>query len=64
VLAQSLGIQEGSYRVLPVRRESFDERMLPTRLGMLSALDLSSPGRAERGFDRLVGALRAPLPRR
>jgi hypothetical protein len=64
VLAQSLDVQEGSYRVLPVRREAIDERRLPARLGMLSSLDLSRPARAPREFDRLVGALRAPLPRR
>ena len=64
VMAQSVGIQEGAYRVLPVRRERIDETRLPARLRMLTTLDLAHPRRAEGGFERLVEALRGPLPRR
>jgi len=72
VLAQTMGIQEGSYRLLPVKIASFDESRLPTRLGMLTTLDLSAlletglthPRRGERDFERLVQALQGPLPRR
>jgi hypothetical protein len=60
VLAQSLGIEEGAYRLLPVR---IDAASPPTRLGMLSTLDLTG-SRGERAFDRLVAALQGPLPRR
>ena len=63
VLAQTLGIQEGSWRVLPVRIGPLAEERLPLRLGMLTTLDLVSPERRERGFARLVEALRGPLPR-
>lgn len=63
VLAQTMGIQEGAYRLLPIKFQ-VDESRLPVRLGMLAALDLAHPRRAEREFDRLVQALQGPLPRR
>lgn len=64
VLAQTLGIQEGAYRLLPVRIAALDESRLPVRLGMLTTLNLAHPARAEREFGRLVAALQGPLPRR
>jgi hypothetical protein len=64
VMAQSAGIGEGSYRLLPMKIEPLDEALLPMRLRMLAMLDLSHPRRAEREFGRLVEALRGPLPRR
>lgn len=72
VLAQTTSIQEGSYRLLPVKMSPLDESRLPLRLGMLTTLDLSTllkaglthPRRAEREFDRLLRALQGPLPRR
>lgn len=64
VVAQSVGIEEGSYRLLPVKLGSFDRARLPVRLAMLATLDLTHPGRAEREFDRLAEVLRGPLPRR
>ena len=64
VLAQTMGIQEGSYRLLPVKIEAVDQGQLPVRLGMLTTLNLSHPRRAGREFDRLVRALKGPLPRR
>jgi TIR domain/CHAT domain len=64
VLVQTMGIQEGSYRLLPVKFSPIDPNCLPTRLSMLTTLDLVHPRRAEREFDRLVKALQEPLPRR
>jgi len=64
VLAQTMGIQEGTYRLLPVKIEPMDEGQLPTRLSMLTTLNLVHPRRAEREFGRLVRALQGPLPRR
>jgi len=64
VLAQTMGVQEGTYRLLPVKMAAIDESQLPLRLGMLTTLDLAHPRRAEREFDRLLRALRGPLPRR
>ncbi len=62
VLGQTLGIQEGSYRLLPVKAAPFDPNRLPTRLSMLTTLDLTHPRRAERELDRLVQALKGSLP--
>jgi TIR domain/CHAT domain len=62
ILGQTLGIQEGTYRLLPVKALSFDFSQLPTRLSMLTTLDLAHPRRAERDFERLIQALREPLP--
>lgn len=62
ILGQTMGIQEGTYRLLPVHFEPIDVSKLPTRLSMLSTLHLSHPHRAEKGFNRLINALREPLP--
>ena len=64
VLAQTMGIQEGAYRLLPVKFGALDESRLPVRLSMLTTLNLAHPARAEREFGRLVQALQGPLPRR
>jgi hypothetical protein len=64
VLAQTMGIQEGAYRLLPVKIAPIDEGRLPMRLNMLTTLNLTHPGRAEREFGRLVRALQGALPRR
>ncbi|HUV90537.1 MAG TPA: caspase family protein [Anaerolineae bacterium] len=63
-LAQTMGVQEGIYRLLPVKIAPLDDDRLPTRLSMLTTLDLVHPRRAEREFERLVQALRGPLPHR
>jgi TIR domain len=64
VLGQTMGIQEGTYRLLPVQFASVAETRLPVRLRMLTTLNLIHPQRAEREFDRLVRTLQGPLPRR
>jgi hypothetical protein len=64
VVAQTMGVQEGAYRLLPIKFAPLGEGQLPLRLSMLTALDLSHPRRAGREFDRLVRALQGPLPRR
>jgi TIR domain/CHAT domain len=62
-LSQTMGIQEGTYRLLPVKAVPIDTSHLPTRLSMLTTLDLAHPRRADREFNRLIEALRQPLPR-
>ena len=64
VLGQTMGIQEGTYRVLPLKVTPVDKSKLPTRLSMLTTVDLSDPSRAEREYIRLVQALKGPLPQR
>lgn len=61
-LGMTMGIQEGTYRLLPVKSMTLDSSRLPTRLSMLTTLDLSHPRRAEREFQRLIQALQGPLP--
>ncbi len=61
-LVQTMGIQEGTYRLLPIKAAPLDSSRLPTRLRMLTTLDLSHPRRAARELDRLIGALRGSLP--
>jgi hypothetical protein len=64
VLGQTMGVQEGTFRLLPVKIATVGEGRLPTRLGMLATLDLTHPRRSEREFERLVEALQGPLPTR
>jgi hypothetical protein len=64
VLGQTLGIQEGTYRLLPVQIAPIEEKRLPVRLGMLSTVDLADSRRGARNFDRLVEALQGPVPKR
>lgn len=63
-LAQTMGIQEGAYRLLPIQIEAIAAARLPTRLGMLTTLDLTHPYRSQTELARLVRALQQPLPRR
>lgn len=63
ILGEMKGIQEGTYRLLPVKSMTLDSSRLPTRLSMLTTLNLSHPRRAEREFERLVRALQSPLPK-
>jgi hypothetical protein len=61
VLAQTMGIQEGRHRLLPVQIESIDASHLPVRLSMLTTLNLAHSQRAEREFNRLIQVLKHPL---
>ena len=59
MVAQSVGIEEGSDRLLPVKIGPVDDARLPVRLRMLATLDLADPRRADRDFARLADALRS-----
>ena len=59
-----MDIQEGSYRLLPIKISDIEKNKLPTRLSMLTTLNLIHPSRSEREFERLVKALQDPLPRK
>ena len=63
-LAQTMDVQEGTYRLLPVEIERLDDSQLPTRLNLLTRLSLTHTRRAQRAQQRLVDALLQPLPRR
>lgn len=62
ILGQTIGIQEGTYRLLPVKIAQIDPEQLPLRLSMLNVVDLTHLNRATREFDRLIRALQGPLP--
>jgi hypothetical protein len=57
VLAQTMGVDEGRHRLLPVRAAPFDHDRLPTRLSMLTAVDLTRPDRLNRELARLITTL-------
>ena len=59
-----VGIQEGTCCLPPVEITPIDEAQLPTRLSMLTTLNMIHPRRAERELGRLIRALQGPLPRR
>lgn len=60
-MAQTMGIQEGFYRVIPIYNGTVDKQHLPTRLGMLSNIDLAHPRRAEEEMQHLISSLKNPL---
>jgi hypothetical protein len=60
-LAQTMGIQENRYRLLPVQIADIDEHQLPTRISMLTTLHLTHPHRSKRELQRLITTLHAPL---
>jgi hypothetical protein len=61
-LAMTIGINEGNYRLLPVKIAEFDNSRLPERIRALVIRNLADPYRAEQQFKRLVEDLRGPLP--
>jgi len=65
-VTQTMDVTEGTYRLLPVNIGPIDPARLPTRLAMLTTLDLThaQPARVEREWARLVEALAGALPRR
>jgi hypothetical protein len=64
-MAQTLGIQEGAARLLPLKIGPINDSQLPLRFNYLTILDLSNPNprRLEREFSRLLPALQGPVPR-
>ncbi len=61
VMAETMGVQEGQARLLPIKIAAFSDE-LPLRLSMLTTLDVTNPVRAPRAYDRLVAALQGPVP--
>jgi hypothetical protein len=59
-----MSIQEGSYRLLPLKIAPIATDRLPVRLSMLETLDLTNPRRVERSYERLIKALKGPLATR
>jgi hypothetical protein len=63
-LALAIGVEERSYRLLPARIAPLGAHALPPHLKILTTLDLSQPRRSEREMQRMIDALKGPLPRR
>ena len=62
-LAQAMGIDEGAYRLLPVKIGELDDAAIPDRIRSLVTLNLAHPRRGEQQMERLVESLKGPLPR-
>jgi hypothetical protein len=61
VMAQTLGIEAGQYRLLPVRFQR--DAQLPLRIRMLWPLDLADLQRQPQALHKLIAAIRT-LPAR
>ena len=63
--ATTLGIEEGRYRLLPVKIGPIVSDRLPLRIRKLVTLDMTAPeGRIEREWQRLIEALCKQIPTR
>ena len=63
MIAQTLDFQEMTLRVIPLIAAPFERELLPTRLALLAAADLTDPAKRERRFAELVEVLHSPLPK-
>jgi Caspase domain/TIR domain len=64
-IAMALGIEEGKYRILPLKIGPVSNESVPLRLRKLVTLDLTGNAtKSEREMQRLVDALRSPIPSR
>jgi hypothetical protein len=61
-LSQTMDVNEGTFRLLPVIVGGAEESRMPERLRMLTRIDLGVDGTSERGLQRLVNALTHALP--
>jgi hypothetical protein len=65
-LVQTMGVEEDSTRIVPIKFMPTDSNPLPTlprRIGQLEIINLAHPRRPQRQFDRLVQNLQEPLRR-
>jgi hypothetical protein len=63
-LAATLGLDERSYRLLPIQLSPVPAGRLPLWLSVLFTLDFAVPGKVDRSFEKLIKALQGPLPKR
>lgn len=63
LIAQTVGLDAGQWRLIPVSYGAFDASRLPARLRMLNTPNLGDPSRREREMQRLTAALAGPTPR-
>jgi hypothetical protein len=65
VIGQTLGIQAGTLRVLPIKITPLDENQMPAWISRMEIIDLADTGSRhfERRFQKLIHWLQAPLPK-
>jgi hypothetical protein len=63
VLVQTMGIEEGSDRIVPIKFTPIDSNRLPLRLSprYVETINLAHPRRPQAQFDRLVRELQKPF---
>ncbi len=65
-MAVTIGIQKGKYRTIPIYMAQFDESRLPSYFSrdMITPIDLThgSENRVKREWDKLIRALKGPVP--
>ncbi len=64
VMAETIGVQEDNYRLLPVMIEPLDDKPMPDWITGKHTVDLTKPRHVERRFKHLVDSLKEPLPQR
>ncbi len=64
VMVQTMGIDEGTARLVLLEKDAINRQNLPYRLKQLSAVKLNHPRRAKREFQKLIQQLKQPLPHR
>jgi hypothetical protein len=64
VVATTIGMDQGKYRLIPVMIADIDESRMPMHYRTLVGVNLKAARRADREFRRLVEALKEPLPNR
>jgi hypothetical protein len=60
-LVQTMGVEEDSVRIVPIKFTPIDSNLLPRRLGQLEIINLAHPRRPQAQFDRLVKELQKPF---
>lgn len=64
IMAETKGIQENTYRIIPILFTPMNEQQLPDWIGGKWAVDLTNSRRFERRLNTLIQQLRKPLPER
>jgi hypothetical protein len=61
VLVQTMGVEEDSARIVPIKFMPIDSNLLPIRIRQLTIRNLAHPRRPQREFDHLVEGLQKPF---
>jgi hypothetical protein len=64
ILGQTLGLWQGTYRLLPIKIAPLNPDQISPNLRLLDMLDLTQPRQAKGWFDKLLTELQRPVPLR